>query len=113
MPKRSQYQMTSNTKVTKKYKIAECKKFKERPLHEDTEFLVSIWHGRGDSVIEIAYILQRPIKQIERILADAKESGMYEYHNKLHKIYVQDSESGYFKYEKTYQGRIMYHNNMI
>ncbi len=63
-------------------------KNKERPLTNDTEFLVCIWYGRGDSPLKIAYIMNRPLEQIEHILTQAIISGRYREHIRIHKEYL-------------------------
>lgn len=66
-------------------------KYKERPLTNDTEFLVSIWYGRGDSLLEIAYVMNRPLEQIEHILSRAIISGRYNEHIRIHKEYLSST----------------------
>jgi hypothetical protein len=41
---------------------------RNRPFTEETEYLVKLWHRKGDSARTIANILNRPVEVIEEIL---------------------------------------------
>lgn len=64
-------------------------KIERRPLTEDTEMLVCLYHSRGDSPKRIAADLRRPVEQINDILHNAKKSGRYKIHIDRHDAYIK------------------------
>ena len=64
-------------------------KIERRPLTEDTEMLVCLYHSRGDSPKRIAADLRRPVEQINDILSDAKKSGRYKIHIYWYNMYIK------------------------
>lgn len=53
-------------------------KAKSRELTPDTPKLVCLYHKDGYDFLEIAYMLDRPIKQVRQILDTETKSGRYE-----------------------------------
>lgn len=72
-----------------KRKHTNTSKIERRPLTEDTEMLVCLYHSRGDTPKRIAADLRRPIEQINDILHNAKKSGRYNMHVERYKMYIK------------------------
>ena len=58
-----------------------------RPLTEDTRFLIAVYTHRGDTVWQIAFILDRPWQEVFNLLEEMQKSGEYERHIRRYENY--------------------------
>lgn len=62
----------------------------DRELTPDTEHLICLWVSEGDSIDDIAKILNRTAEQVQSVLDDAVKSGRYDLHIRQRQIFLED-----------------------
>lgn len=50
----------------------------DRPLTENSEWIICMWDIRGDSPLETALVLKRSLAQVNETLQRCKENGFYD-----------------------------------
>lgn len=50
----------------------------DRPLHENTAWIICVWDIKGDDPAQTAMVLKRSLKQVNDTISRCKKNGFYE-----------------------------------